>query len=145
MSKHVTFIVLMAAIATSSIAQDSPLTQEALKTWLTQYEQAWEAKDPAAAAGLFADSALYYETPFSEPFRGQSGVRDYWARVTADQREIDFTSDVVAVSGNTGIARWGATLTSISSGARVELNGVFVLEFGEDGRCTALREWWHAR
>jgi ketosteroid isomerase-like protein len=116
-----------------------------LGAWLARYKAAWECKDPSAAAELFAADALYHETPFAEPFRGRAGIRDYWANVTADQRDIDFRFDVVGIAGSTGIARWNAKLTSISSGARVELDGAFLLEFDEQGLCTMLREWWHAR
>ena len=83
--------------------------------------------------------------PFDAPKSGRDGIREYWIGVTADQRDIDFKSEVVAVEGNVGVARWSASLTSAASGARVELDGVFVLTFDSNGLCTNLREWWHVR
>jgi hypothetical protein len=121
------------------------LTAAALEAWLARYEQAWERRDPDLAAALFTESAPYHETPFDAPKAGSSGVREYWTTVTADQRDVDFKSKVVAVAGNTGVARWSATFRSAASGARIELDGVFVLAFAEDGRCSELREWWHVR
>jgi hypothetical protein len=131
------------AAAGPSAAQD--LDTATLARWLAGYEQAWETRDAGAAGELFATDARYHEMPFDTPKLGQQGIRDYWSTVTADQRDIDFRSQVVAVNGLTGVARWSATFTAASSGARVELDGVFVLTFDAAGRCTELREWWHVR
>ena len=91
------------------------LTPSALESWLARYEQAWEQRDPAQAAALFTADAPYHETPFDPPKAGRAGIRDYWATVTADQRNVDFESEIVAVNGQTGVARWSARLTSAAS------------------------------
>lgn len=128
------------------MAQDkADISRADLEAWLDAYERAWEQKDPDAAASLFTADAQYFETPYAEPFKGAAGVREYWARVTADQRDIDFRYDIVAVEGNKGVAAWSAVFNTISGGARVELNGVFVLEFADSRRCKTLREWWLVR
>ena len=62
-----------------------------------------------------------------------------------EQRDIHFKSKVIAVNGQTAVARWSVSLTSASSGARIELDGVFVLEFENANLCRELREWWHVR
>lgn len=127
-------------------AQDSGNpSRVAVVDWLEGYEKAWEQKDPDAAAALFAVDARYYETPYAEPLRGQSGIRDYWAMVTADQSDIDFTFELVGITNGTVVAGWSAMFTLLSNGAMVELNGVFLLSFDAANRCTTLREWWHAR
>lgn len=116
-----------------------------LEQWLTRYGEAWENRDADKVGDLFAANAVYYETPYAEPFRGRKGVRDYWSSVTADQRDVSFRSEVVGIAGDTGVARWNAKFKLASSGASVELDGVFLLEFDGSGLCTSLREWWHAR
>lgn len=122
-----------------------PVETETVAAWLARYEAAWENRDADAAAAIFTPDARYYETPFAEPFVGQSGIREYWSGVTADQRDVDFQSSVVDVVGDLGIAQWSATFSLAASGAQVELNGVFLLRFAGDGRCAELREWWHAQ
>jgi hypothetical protein len=122
-----------------------PLTSTAVDAWLAQYKGAWEQRDPARAAALFTQSAPYHEMPFDAPKAGRAGIEDYWATVTADQRDVEFESKVVAVNGSTAVARWSASLTSAASGARIELDGVFILEFDASGLCSELREWWHVR
>ena len=121
------------------------MTSDDLKSWLAAYKAAWETRDPDAAAALFAAGSTYRDTPYSEPFQGPDGVREYWAGVTSDQRDVDFASTVVGVIGQTGVAEWSCRFKLASSGANVELNGVFLLEFDDAGLCTSLREWWHAR
>lgn len=121
----------------------SAITEPKLGEWLDAYGRAWESRDPDAAAVLFTEDAEYYETPFGDPARGRSGVRGYWAAATANQRDVRFTHEVMAVAESRGIARWWSEFTRTSSGAAVRLDGVFVLEFGEDGLCRSLREWWH--
>lgn len=116
-----------------------------LEGWLGRYEVAWESRDAGLAASLFTADATYHEMPFDAPLAGRDAIRDYWLRVTADQRDIDFRARPIAVSGNTGIAEWTATFRLASSGATIDLNGVFVLAFDAAGLCTALREWWHVR
>ena len=121
------------------------MTPAALETWLERYGTAWEARDPALAGRLFTANARYHEMPFDEPKSGRAGIEEYWRTVTADQRDVQFESEVIAVSGNTGIAHWSAKFRLESNGATVELDGVFVLEFDSGGLCSKLREWWHVR
>jgi uncharacterized protein (TIGR02246 family) len=122
-----------------------PLTNAAVEAWLSRYKEAWEQRDPALAASLFTENAPYHEMPFDAPKAGRSGIRDYWATVTADQRNIDFKSQLIAVTGQTAVARWSARLSSAASGVRVELDGVFILTFDGSGLCSELREWWHVK
>jgi len=121
------------------------LDEAGLRAWLARYQTAWEQKEPDQAAALFTVDATYQETPYADPLQGRDAIRDYWARVTADQSGIEFTFLPISVSGQTGVAQWSAKFHSISGDVAVELNGIFVLEFAVDGEVSALREWWHAR
>lgn len=128
------------------MANDNAAISKAdLDTWLRAYRRAWEETDPAAAARLFAPDSRYFETPYAEPFVGPAGVEAYWARVTADQRDVQFRYEVIAVDGRTGVATWSADFKTVKDGTPVELNGVFVLDFDAEKRCERLREWWVVR
>jgi uncharacterized protein (TIGR02246 family) len=121
------------------------LTPAAVEAWLTRYGQAWVERDPDRAAALFTENAPYHEMPFDAPKAGRAGIRDYWATVTADQRDVRVNTQLIAVTGQTAVARWSASLKSASAGVRVELDGVFILTFEGSGLCSELREWWHVR
>lgn len=138
------FVSLLAALPGVARAQTGPLDAARVQQWLAGYEAAWESTDADAAAELFTTDARYYETPYAEPFVGRAGIAEYWSDVTADQREIDFEAEVVAVDGNIGVAHWSVRFL-VAEDATIELDGVFVLEFDADGLCSELREWWHMR
>jgi ketosteroid isomerase-like protein len=129
----------------SDAVSAATLTPSALETWLGSYKQAWELRDAERAAALFTADARYHEMPFDPPKLGREGIREYWTTVTADQRNIQFKSQVLDVGGRTGIAHWSATFESSANGARIDLDWVFVLSFAADGLCSELREWWHVR
>lgn len=98
---------------------------------------------PDIAIQLFSDDCRYFETPFSEPQIGREGVARYWQAVPESQSDITFRYQVLAVQAQTVIAHWSASFTRIPSHTRVNLDGVFVLEFTDAGLCSTLREWWH--
>ncbi len=120
------------------------LTPAAVAAWLGRYKEAWEQRDAERAAALFTENAAYHEMPFDPPKAGRAGIRDYWATVTADQRNISFMSQVVAIDGATAVARWSASFTLAGNGTRVALDGVFILTF-ERAFVSELREWWHVK
>jgi ketosteroid isomerase-like protein len=121
------------------------MTIDDLQRWLDRYGNAWVERDPAAAAELFAVGARYHETPFDPPLAGRAGIREYWEDVPRSQEHITFSSRALVVAGATGVAQWQSCFTRIPSRRRVELDGVFLLQFDDAGRCTELREWWHRR
>ncbi|MGE0741896.1 MAG: nuclear transport factor 2 family protein [Hyphomonadaceae bacterium] len=132
------------APATQAPIAAPALTREALSAWLDRYGAAWTARDAASAGALFSEDATYHEMPFDAPFEGRAAIEAYWTRVTAPQTEIEFTYEVVATDGDTGVAHWRAAFNA--GGAPIELDGVFVLTFAEDfATVRTLREWWHVR
>ena len=146
MSRRCTILAALALVAAGGCGESqAPLESEALDNWLQAYGAAWEGRDGTAAAGLFTLDALYQETPHAEPLRGRTAIAAYWATVTADQSDVEFDYAILAVTGRTGIAQWTARFQSVSGNVPVELNGIFVLEFGPDELVESLREWWHVR
>ncbi|MCM3879873.1 MAG: nuclear transport factor 2 family protein [Vicinamibacterales bacterium] len=133
----------LAAVA----AQAKYPTTETVDSWLARYGAAWEARDPSAAGALFTVTAKYAETPFDPPKQGRAAIEEYWRTVTADQRDIKFDWKVFAVNGYVGVAHWSAKFRLESTGAVIELDGMFVLEFSPENpdQCSALAEWWHVR
>jgi ketosteroid isomerase-like protein len=109
--------------------------------WLDSYKQAWEQRDPAAAAALFTEDSKYFEQPYEAPFQGSEGVRDYWIRVTETQSDIDLRWGTPVTEGDRTAVEWWCRLTN--GGTPVTLAGSMTLLFADDGRCRELREYWH--
>lgn len=119
------------------------ITMATADDWLRKYGQAWEERAPQMAVQLFAQDCRYFETPFSEPQIGRDGVLKYWQAVPDGQTNIAFRYRVLSVQSRTVIAHWSASFTRVASGVQVKLDGMFVLDFDDDGLCRTLREWWH--
>jgi ketosteroid isomerase-like protein len=119
------------------------LTPREFDAWLRGYKSAWEQRDPQAAAALFTDDAEYYWTPFDPPHRGKDGIAAVWLGAVSQQKDIDFTYDVLAVNGAVGIAHWHTKLTAVPDNAPVELDGIIVATFAPSKHCREFREWWH--
>lgn len=127
------------------MADEFKLTMSSLSAWLDAYGSAWETRDADAAANIFSADATYQVTPYEQPHVGKDGVRNYWAGVTENQRNVQFEHQALSVTGNTGIAHWSANFDVAPEGTKIELDGIFVLEFDENGKCRLLREWWHLK
>ena len=120
-----------------------PASREIFKGWLDAYGRAWETGDPEAATELFAEDAVYHETPFDEPMRGRAEILDYWSDVPRYQDDIRFSYEVLAVSEGEGIARWSARFVRLPARTPIRLDGVLLAKLDVAGRCTEFREWWH--
>ena len=118
------------------------MTREDLDRWLSDYGAAWQARDGEQAAALFADDGRYCWGPLEPPLQGRDATRARWTEATRDQRNVAFRHELLGIDGNRGFARWWTTFDE--EGSRFELDGVFVLDFADEGLCSQLQEWWAA-
>lgn len=109
--------------------------------WIDAYRQAWEDRDPEAAASLFTEDAWYRSNIYEDPHEGRDGVTAYWSGVTSAQSDVSVQmgerfgeGDRVAVEFWTNMAVEGDPVT---------LAGCLLLDFAPDGRCRRLREYWN--
>ena len=112
--------------------------------WLKAYGAAWEARDAEAFSVLFTDDVRYYWTPFGEPKTGRDGVAAAFSSAVANQRDIHFRYEILAVDAERCVARWQCSLSRPTTGHRVQLDGILMVEPAADGRCAMFREWWHS-
>jgi ketosteroid isomerase-like protein len=110
-------------------------------SWLEAYRKAWEDRDADAAAALFDERATYRSNIFEDPYEGQDGVRRYWSEVTTTQEDVRVVMGRPFVDGDRVAAEFWTTMRN--EGADVTLPGCLLLRFAPDGRCLALREYWH--
>jgi serine/threonine-protein kinase len=111
------------------------MTEQELTTWLDAYGSAWVRADSEAAAELFTNDARYYETPFDPPAIGREGVREHWSAATCTQGNVRFRHETLAIAERRALVRWWVTSLRNPSGARVELEGILMLDFADGGRC----------
>lgn len=120
------------------------LSQTRFQPWLADYGEAWQARDAARFAGLFADNALYYWTPFEAPKKGREEIAAAFSAAVADQSDIEFGARILYTQAQLGAAHWSCAFTRAQTGKRVHLDGVFVVQFTDGGEALSFREWWHS-
>jgi ketosteroid isomerase-like protein len=114
------------------------LTRAQLHAWIDAYERAWRTPGTEALANLFAPEAAYSTAPYENPFRGLEAIAGMWdAGRDGPDEEFTMTSEVVAVEGDTGVARvevrYGATGR--------EYRDVWIVRLDETGLCIHFEEW----
>lgn len=112
-----------------------------VEEWVAAYGRAWREKDADAVVGLFTEDAEYRSSPFREPSVGTDGIRAYWTRATSTQEDADVRMGTPIVAGDRVVVEWWATMRD--RGEEITLPGCLLLRFAPDGRCAALREYWH--
>ncbi len=120
------------------------LSESKFEQWLRDYGAAWQAQDARAFSALFEENALYYWDPFAEPQKGPAEIADAFSSAVGRQRNIDFGARLLYVQAQLGAAHWSCSFTRVTTGARVHLDGIFVVQFSENGKALSFREWWHS-
>ncbi len=139
-----TAVFCLAAQPASAETKAAVTTQD-FAAWLDGYKEAWETRDAAKAGALFTADATYHENPFEDEMQGRAAIEEYWAGVTADQRDVAFTYEVLTCYEDKCLAQWHAAFTSASGGAAIELDGVFLCAFADAKTVKSLKEWWHLK
>jgi hypothetical protein len=118
------------------------MDEDNLKHWVDAYGRAWQKGDPDAAVLLFAEDAAYQETPFAEPAQGRRAIHAYWQLVREHHEDVEFSYSILSVTP--AIVRCRAAYVNRKTGVPTRFDGIFLLEFDSEHRCTSFREWWHA-
>ena len=109
--------------------------------WIDAYRRAWVGRDAEAAVALFTEDAVYRSSPLREPSVGSDGIREYWARATSTQEELNLRFGEPVAEGDKVVVEWWAIMRD--EGEWITLPGALLLRFASDGRCEELREYWH--
>ncbi|NMF91159.1 nuclear transport factor 2 family protein [Aromatoleum petrolei] len=134
-----------------------------IEEFMQGYKAAWEARDEARFVALFTPDGAYHNTPFAVQ-RGPAELAAYWERVKL-QEDVQVTYEVLANTGDSGIAHWHTTyqvaseelfqIWAKSTGTnlvarrpgdplpRMVLDGILHAKFA-GSLCSEARIWWHS-
>jgi uncharacterized protein (TIGR02246 family) len=120
-----------------------------LTDWIERYERAWRSPVTDALAALFTEDASYSTAPYEKPHRGRPAIREMWeAERLGPDEEFEMTSEVVAVEGDTGVARitvrYGPPRERDSQRAhrrQKEYRDLWIVRLDEAGLCSHFEEW----
>ena len=117
----------------------------AVGRWVSGYENAWRAPGTALLAGLFTEDAQYLVSPYAEPVAGLTAIGQMWERERESPGEVfTLSTDILAVDGPLAVVR---AEVRYGDPVRQEYRDRWVLQLGEDGRCSWFEEWpfWPGR
>ena len=117
------------------------MDQDRVGAWIEGYRRAWEQADTPAVLGLFTEDAAYRSHPLRAPHTGHDGIAAYWTKACADQQDVQVHFGDPIVDGDRVAVEWWTTMHA--DGDPITLVGCLFLTFAADGRCQALREYWH--
>jgi ketosteroid isomerase-like protein len=122
------------------------MTIEGFDDWLERYFKAWKENDEAQVVSLFSADAVYFYDPFREPTHGRDEIVRIWLEDEWQQTDHEYSYEPLAVNEDTGIAHWSASLVRhVPDEAKIELDGILIARFDDEGRCRDHREWVHSR
>ena len=116
---------------------------EAVDRWMEAYKAAWISNVPSEVAELFTEDAVYAVSPFAEPWTGRDEIVRRW--VAGIRQDVDITYEVLSVQAGRAVIHWHVFTRNVGDPVRVEYDGVLVVRFAPDGRCSEHREWYFRR
>jgi hypothetical protein len=115
---------------------------DGFRGWLEGYFAAWASNESEAVSALFAEDAVYSYGPFRGEAHGREEIVRRWVGGGV-QPGLQTWFEPLAIQGERGVAHWRVSFDE--DDGRVELDGILVLDFDEQGRCTLHREWYDVR
>ena len=119
------------------------MTKDTFEQWLNIYGDSWETKNADKFVSCFTADAKYYRTPFDAPAQGKKGIAEAFSEEVSSQDGINFEYQVIDTDDERGICRWWCSFTRIATQQQINLDGIFLLKFGDDNHCSEFNEWWH--
>jgi uncharacterized protein (TIGR02246 family) len=120
-----------------------PMDVEAVDRRMEAYEAAWISNVPSEVAALFTEDAVHAVSPFAEPWTGRDEIVRRW--VAGIRQDVDMTYEVLSVQADQAVIHWHVFTRNVGDPVRVEYDGVLVVRFASDGRCSEHREWYFRR
>jgi hypothetical protein len=113
--------------------------REQFADWLAGYERAWRIPGTDSLRELFSEGASYRTAPFEQPHLGLEAIAAMWERERRGPDEaFEMESEVVAVEGDTGVAR-----VEVRYGPPREqlYRDLWIVRLDSEGRCEHFEEW----
>ncbi len=104
--------------------------------------QGWSRGKVDVFMSVFADEAIFIETPFAAPITGLADIRRWAGDIPYRQSEATFTVGEIFAAGPWFSAEFKLTFRRRRTGDWVEARGAMFAETN-DGRITELRMYWH--
>jgi hypothetical protein len=120
------------------------MNRDSVQAWLDKYVEAWRTYEPEQIRELFSEDALYFYSPWDEdcPLRGREEIVADWLKEPNAPGSWEARYIPVAVEGNVAVAQGRTRYFRPDGAVQRQFENIFVLYFGDDGRCTRFTEWF---
>ena len=105
------------------------------------FTRGWTKADVATIMSIFAEEAVFLESPFSPPHTGSDAIRQYWADVPYNQSEITASSGEIYAAGPWFSTEFKVTFRRRRTGEWVEARGALFCETAGD-KVSEMRMYW---
>lgn len=123
-------------------AADPSDTRDLGRKLINEFEAGWSRGDVNRIMAVFAEDAVFLETPFSEPIRGALAIRGYWSDVPVNQAEIKVTTGEIYAAGPWFSTEFKTTFRRRRTGEWIEAKGALFCET-DGAKITEMRMYWH--
>jgi ketosteroid isomerase-like protein len=121
------------------------MTHDDVQKWLDGYIAAWASNDSADIGDLFTDDAVYSYRPWENDdmtVRGRDAIIESWLREKDDPSSWEAHYQPYVVEGNRAVAVGWSRYLATDQDPEKTYHNAYLLEFGEDGRCSSFHEFW---
>jgi ketosteroid isomerase-like protein len=122
--------------------QESGDTRALGRSLIDTFGKGWSKGDIELLMSVYSPDAVFVETPFTPPLRGQDEVRKYWLEVPYNQSEITFTSGEIFAAGPWFSTEFKCVFRRRRTGEWVEARGAIFCETSAQ-QITEMRMYWH--
>lgn len=115
------------------------LDETRFAAWIDGYERLWRTAGTDQLVTLFAVDAVYLMSPVEQPKVGLAAIAALWEHERDGPDEVfTMTSEVLAVSADTGVAR---VVVSYAGPPARDFVDLWVVRFDGSGRAAHFEEW----
>lgn len=121
------------------------MTHDEVQTWLDAYIAAWASNDPDDIAALFTEDAMYSYRPWEDDKvtpRGRDAIVAAWQEQEMDPSLWEAHYEPYVVEGHKAVAVGRTHYETHSEQPERTYHNAFLIEFADDGRCSAFHEFW---
>lgn len=121
------------------------MTHDQVQKWLDGYVDGWASSDADAIADLFTEDALYSYRPWENDevtAKGREAIVSAWLRHEEDPESWDAHYEPFVVEGNKAVAVGWSRYFATDDEPEKTYHNAYLLEFGDDGRCSSFHEFW---
>ena len=121
------------------------MTHDEVQSWLDRYIEAWASNDPDTIGDLFTEDAVYSYRPWEDDEvtpRGRDAIVAAWLKQAIDPSLWEAHYEPYSVDGNRAVAVGWTHYQPIGDHSERPYHNAYLIEFGDEGRCSSFHEFW---